>query len=73
MKKYEVHLTNARHALNAGNIEAYKRGMSTLIRSALSFESRNYLINELVNDGFTVNPLVTVGILDVTPKTITKI
>ena len=73
MKKYEVHLTNARHALNAGNIEAYKRGMSTLIRSALSFESRNYLINELVNDGFTVNPLVTVGILDVNPKTITKI
>ena len=73
MKKYKVHLKNARHALNAGNVDAYKRGMSALIRSALSIKSRNYLINELVNDGFTVNPLVTVGILPVTAKTITKI
>ena len=73
MKKYKVHLTNARHALNAGNVDAYKRGISGLIRSAPSMKSRNYLINELVNDGFTVNPLVTVGILPVTPKTITKI
>lgn len=54
MKKYKVHLKNARHALNAGNIEAYKRGISALIRSAPSVKSRNYLIGELVNDGFFI-------------------
>ena len=68
MKKYKVHLTNARHALNAGNVDAYKRGISGLIRSAPSMKSRNYLIGELVIDGFSINlfgPL--------TAETITKI
>tara|TARA_R100001440_G_scaffold72712_1_gene96751 strand:+ start:279 stop:485 length:207 start_codon:yes stop_codon:yes gene_type:complete len=68
MKKYKVHLTNARHALNAGNIEAYKRGISGLYRSSRSMKSRNYLIGELLIDGFTINPL-----LPVTAETIRKI
>jgi len=73
MKKYKVHLKNARQALNAGNVDAYKRGISALIRSAPSMKSRKYLIDELVNDGFTVNPVRGSGLLPVTAKTITKI
>ena len=55
MKKYKVHLTNARHALNSGNVDAYKRGISALIRSATSNQSRNYLVRELRFDGFHTN------------------
>ena len=73
MKKYKVHLKNTRDALNAGNVDAYKRGISALIRSAPSMKSRKYLLGELVNDGFTVNPVRGSGLLPVTAKTITKI
>ena len=47
-------IANARKQLKAGNIEAYKRMMSGLIRSAMSARTKNAITKALQEDGITL-------------------
>ena len=47
-------IENARKQLKAGNIEAYKRMMSGLLRSSMSSRTTNAITKALQEDGITL-------------------